>query len=289
MSPEQVSGTDTLDGRSDIFSAGVVLYELLTGRKPFRGDTPTGTIVQILRQEPPPLETLVPGLPPQLVAAVTRAMAKEVADRYATAGELARDLQMIRRSLQTAEDASLDETRFASPAELAELQQQLNKDATAKGTTTTVTTVAPAGKRWAVPAAIAAIAIIGIGAFIFGGLPRASGSNAGSTGDGAALPAASVPSADAAKTVLNVETTPAGAELALDGESVSGATPARLTLTGAGPFTLRVSKRGFVTQEVQLTAADLARGSVTYTLAAAEVQRVPVSITSSYDVEVFLV
>ena len=285
MSPEQVSGTDSLDGRSDIFSAGVVLYELLTGRKPFRGDTPTGTIVQILRQDPPALETLVPGLPPQLVAAVNRAMAKEVADRYANAGEFARDLKMIRRSLQTLEDASaLDETRFASQAELAVLQQQLNKDAAAKGTTTSITAVSTSSRRWRIPAGIAAVAVAAAAAVMFG-LPRATPTTAG--GVDAPRPAAAAAVGAAVKeTVLKVETTPTGAELAIDGKSIGEATPAQVTLTGGGPFTVRLSKRGFVTQDVNLTEADLARGSVRYTLEAVEVQRVPVSITSAYPVEV---
>lgn len=288
MSPEQVSGTDSIDGRSDIFSAGIVLYELLTGRKPFRGDTPTGTIVQILRQDPPPLETLVPGLPPQLVTAVTRAMAKEPEDRYATAGEFARDLQLIRRTLQTADDVSaLDETRFASPAELAVLQQQLTKDAAAKSPTTTITTHAPAARRWAIPLGIAAVVVIGVAAVILGGL---TGATTGSSAD-AGVEARTPPAAPAAepavkKTVLEVQTSPAGAELAVGGESIADATPAKVTLTGAGPFTLRLSKRGFVTQEVELTDADLARGAVSYTLAAVEVPRVPVTISSAYPVEI---
>ncbi len=101
MSPEQVGGSDSVDGRSDIFSVGVMLYELIAGRKPFEADSPTATIMKILRDDPPPLDGVVPGLPPQLVTAVGRTLAKDPADRFATAGELSRELQRIRISLQT--------------------------------------------------------------------------------------------------------------------------------------------------------------------------------------------
>ncbi len=80
MSPEQVSGGESVDGRADIFSAGVVLYELLAGRKPFVADSPTAVILKILKEDPTPIETLMPDLPPELVAVVMRALSKD-ADR----------------------------------------------------------------------------------------------------------------------------------------------------------------------------------------------------------------
>src|SRR4249919_172864 len=74
MSPEQVSGGESVDGRADIFSTGVVLYELLAGRKPFVADSPTAVILKILKEDPTPIETLVKDLPPELIAAVMRAL-----------------------------------------------------------------------------------------------------------------------------------------------------------------------------------------------------------------------
>src|SRR5262249_40316323 len=103
MSPEQVSGSESVDGRADIFSTGVVLYELLAGRKPFQADAPTAVIMKILHEDPPPLADLAPGLPGQLVALVNKALVKDPAKRYATAGELARELQYIRKALQAAQ------------------------------------------------------------------------------------------------------------------------------------------------------------------------------------------
>ena len=279
MSPEQVNGGEAIDGRSDIFSAGVLLYELLAGRKPFKGETPTATIIQILREDPPPLGTLVPGLPSQLVAAVRRALAKEPTDRYASAGEFGRELQMIRRTLQNMQETSgLDETRFASQAEMQDLQVQLDKDAAARAQS------APGSsrRRWLAPVGVAAAALLGVAALL--GLPESGSDDPGSTAPTAAAAAAS--SGTAAARVLRVETSPAGAEVTLNGRSTGEITPAPLSLAGVGPYTLRLSKRGFVPQEVRLTDDDLKRDTLNYTLAAVEVQRVPVTITSPYPVEV---
>ena len=296
MSPEQVSGSESLDGRSDIFSAGTMLYELIAGRKPFQGDTPTATIVKILREDPPPLESLAAGLPPRLLAAVRRALAKEPADRYQTAGEFARELQLIRRNLQPLTDTpGLDETRFANASEMEALQKQLEKDAAAKS-------VRPAraasGRGWAIPAALAVVVLVGAAALTWSkrqvtpapleSAPAATADTRPPTAPGApsvVAPAASVPSA--ATQVLQVTTLPAGATIAVDGRATEQTTPAPVTFAGAGPHTLRLSKKGYVTQDVTLTDADMQRGNLAYTLPAAEAVRIPVAIKSEYPVEVF--
>ncbi len=286
MSPEQVSGSESIDGRSDIFSVGVMFYEMLTGRKPFKGETPTATIVQILREDPPALEKLVPGIPPRLVSALKRALAKEPGDRFPTAGEFGKELQIIRRSIQAAAtDAhGLDETRFASSSEMAALHQQLEQDAAAKSAATVSS--AP-HRKWAVPVIAAAVLLIGVAALTLrmGGTPADGATTTNSVAASGAA-AAGAGTAESKDPVIRIESTPPGAELVLNGQSTGEVTPAPVTFAGPGPHTLRLSRRGFVSQEVSLTAADLKAPSLRYTLAAAEVIKVPVNITSAYPVEV---
>ena len=125
MSPEQVSESESVDGRADVFSAGVVLYELLTGHKPFKADSPTAVIVKILHNPPTPMDTYVKGLPAALCAAVEKALEKSPANRFATADLLGRELQAVRRTLATqAESAGLDETSFADTILLKRLNDE---------------------------------------------------------------------------------------------------------------------------------------------------------------------
>jgi WD40 repeat protein len=92
MSPEQVTAPSKVDGRSDVYSLGVVLYEALTGERPFRG-LPHLVLHQVVHDEPRPPRKLNDAMPRDLETITLKCLAKEPARRYQTAGELAEDLQ----------------------------------------------------------------------------------------------------------------------------------------------------------------------------------------------------
>lgn len=105
MAPEQIRG-EKVDGRADIFSLGVVLFELMTYRKPFPGDNPTTVLFKIIHENPDPMvdETFVP--PEGLDEVVTKALAKNPADRYSTCEEFAEDLRYVFQNAQQFTDQS---------------------------------------------------------------------------------------------------------------------------------------------------------------------------------------
>src|SRR5271169_6003904 len=94
MSPEQVEGKE-LDGRSDIFSLGAVLYEMLTGQRAFEGKSQLSVATAILEKEPAPISAVKPMTPANLEHAIRRCLAKDVEERWQTARDLAMELKWI--------------------------------------------------------------------------------------------------------------------------------------------------------------------------------------------------
>ena len=293
MAPEQIAGTP-VDGRADLFSVGVLLYELLIGHKPFMGDSPTAIVYQIMHVDPPPVRARMPDLPEALNAIVSRALQKDPNDRYSRAAELAADLQMVKMSLDPPlKGGNSGYISGATPLTLGQLH------ATTLGTRTTIGTPAPAldgpmrgsveeaaadaaprgaarpSRKMSVPALIlgaVAVAVVGFGIYL------AVGGRAGETGPGAtAQPdtppvttgrsGAPTPPPSPSSATFNVASVPAGASILLNGTDVGKVTPAEITVDRGAPATLLLSAKGYVPLTVTLSDADFKTGRKEFRLA----------------------
>jgi serine/threonine protein kinase/Tfp pilus assembly protein PilF len=130
MSPEQAEGEE-IDERSDIFSLGVVLYEMVAGDQPFKGRTDSHTRVSILDHEPTPLLHYDPQTPRQLERIVAKALAKDRTKRYQTITDLKLDLEQLRDELYSSRTSRVDE--------LSEVREQRTIETRAESAATTLT------------------------------------------------------------------------------------------------------------------------------------------------------
>jgi serine/threonine-protein kinase len=142
MSPEQATAASPVDGRSDIYSLGCVLYEMLAGRMAFSGPSLKSVLTQQLTTDPPLVHISRPDVPQNVIAIVRRCLMKQPDDRYQTAGELAADLRGAQGELPS----------LSTPAPRA---PSLDPAPEADGLLT-------AAGRWIVPAAMLAILLLGV-------------------------------------------------------------------------------------------------------------------------------
>ncbi|HEV8183203.1 MAG TPA: serine/threonine-protein kinase, partial [Candidatus Angelobacter sp.] len=146
MAPEQVKGRQ-LDGRSDLFSLGVILYEMLTGEKPFVGQNVTTIIYKIVNENPITPRDLDVTVHPGLSAIVTKALAKAPDDRYQTGADLVRDLEnyKLAGSVRTGSTASI------SPAPAPPEKTLVLPVRVVSGSTVRAAAAAPAPAKWPIP------------------------------------------------------------------------------------------------------------------------------------------
>jgi predicted Ser/Thr protein kinase len=116
MAPEQVTGIE-VDGRSDQFSLAVILYQLLTGEKPFTGESITAISYQVVNVDPPPPSKLNPSLRPSFDRVLRKALSKGASDRYAHCQELAEDLKTAVEEWKQATDSTVPRTLVSSREE----------------------------------------------------------------------------------------------------------------------------------------------------------------------------
>ena len=179
MSPEQCSHSGPIDARSDVYSLGIIVYEMLAGRVPFTGESPTVIMMKQVQDEPPSLSEARPDLPAGVSQAVARALAKQPNDRFQSAGEFSKALaeaDQFDQDSVAAASATMPNSPVASTDELDEEtivrpRQPLDEVTVVHARRESPplaqpsTAVPPAGVnpwRILVPAAIALVAVFGV-------------------------------------------------------------------------------------------------------------------------------
>jgi serine/threonine protein kinase len=250
MSPEQVNGLD-VDGRADVFSAGVVLYELLSGRKPFAGESPTAVLARIMDDEPASIADLPAETPKPLVAAVLKALQKDREKRYRHAADFGADLRLV-RSAVVASTASLSVDADSAETMLSETDANLRSESGRHQLAGSVSVMRTAtlesqpgvppsasGRRtWLIPAVIVAVL-------------------AGATGGWLLLR----PPPAAEKVIVRIVSEPAGAQVAVDGVDTGHVTPADVEVDPGAASLPKVTLTSPTHKPVtaQLTAEDMGK------------------------------
>jgi eukaryotic-like serine/threonine-protein kinase len=238
MSPEQARGA-AIDGRSDLFSVGCILYEMVTGTKAFRGDSITALIFKIITEEPQPISEIDPTIPEPITRVIARALSKAPETRFQTGHELATALLALTSAAAVPTMRQVEVPTVASPAAAA--PATVVRTAVARPTEPTrLATAQPAGAAPQTPAVVArraapasgpapakrsSLAVVAIVAFLFVGFLLAIGGGAWYFLSHRSAPATTA-------TDLSATPTPFATGA---GETTPAATPGGPDLVGASP------------------------------------------------------
>jgi eukaryotic-like serine/threonine-protein kinase len=270
MSPEQVAGAP-LDARSDVFALGVVLHELLTGRRLFKADTEVETLARVGECAVAPPSAVEPELPRSLDAVVLPALAKDPGHRYRSAHELRLAL----------EEWLIASRQGASSAHLESFLLEVYGERVQRARTETAVTVPATRSTTAAPRRHATIALATAAAAAAAGLSILAWVAGVRTGSGrvdpsstvAAVPVATSPERALATVRLRLETIPAGAQVR-DGATVVGTTPADWD-TAPGAHELTFTLAGYREQRQRVVAVESGRTVVTLSRLQREARRPP--------------
>jgi hypothetical protein len=281
MAPEQIMGKP-VDGRADLFSVGVLMYELLSGQKPFTGESPTTVVYQIIHVEPPPMNAAVPELPDSLHEIVSRALQKNADDRYSRASEMSSDLQMVKMMLDlplkttdgdTGPQATMGPlhattlgARAAAPtgAVTAMIDTPMRASAAARAADAAPRGPATPSKGGSAQILGIAGAVVVLGALGLWLAMRGSGTATPTTGPAVATSAAggtargATPGADGEFFVTSV---PSGAKILLNGSDTGQTTPSPVSFAGKATRSLELSLKGYTTITSSISDADLKIGA----------------------------
>lgn len=253
MSPEQAQGLD-LDGRSDVFSLGVMLFELCTGKRLFRGPNEFETLKKIVEGPYPAPRQINPNLSPRLEQIIQRALARNLNERYQTARDFQSDLEAYIRDEQLAVstlslgewmqmlfEEKLDQQKqwLQEGRELAEIiAEQVAEEERLSLTHTGIRAKQPSKVPWVVMVAVVLLAFAGVGGFVFFG-PEPP------------------PPAPTGPGIIEIASTPSGAAIWIDGDRRSERTPSSLQELPVGTYQVKLTLDGYApfTQEIELTAS----------------------------------